>query len=188
MPEQVGLISSFYLPVHGHYNNQQGGKLSGMGAISAGSLNLSYNGLYYIGSGDQASNNFNFFNKNFGAGTKTNASSYTTLWTFTARANIYFTIEIIATTDPSYAGKICVRDGTTIISPEYDVTDSGIDQKFTWSNYYQIGKTYNIAAKCDGTHYIYLNQINFLGFYNNTYGANFLYQYAISPPAPALTT
>ncbi len=188
MPEQVGLISSFYLPKHSHINDQQGGKLFGVNSIVAGSLNLSYNGIHYIGIENEASNNFNFFSKNFGTGTKTNSSTYTQLWSFTARANVFFTIEIIAYTEPSYTGKICVRDGTTIISPEYDVTDSGIDQKFTKSTYYEIGKTYNIAAKCDGTHYIYLSQINFLGYQNSTYGAIYLYQYSVSPPAPALTT
>jgi len=187
MPEQVGLISSFYLPKHSHANNQQGGQL-GAAAILDNSINLSMRGAYMIGFNDEAYNTFLFFNKNFGTGTKTNASSYTTLWSFTARANIFFTIEIFAYTEPSYTGKICVRDGTTIISPEYDVTDSGIDQKFTWSSYYQIGKTYNIAAKCDGTHYLYLSQINFFGYYSATSGGQFIYQYCVSPPAPALTT
>jgi hypothetical protein len=189
MPEQIGLKSSFYMPKHTHADNNNGGILIGWAALANNSVNLGTSGNYYIGYPSESFNLFNFFYKTF-SGVKTSNQTYTSLWTFTARANIYFTIEFNAIMDPGVdTGNACIRDGTTIISPEYSFNQDGIIQKFTWTNYYEIGKTYNIALKSNTAGvYANLNNVKFYGYYNTTNGANYLYQYCVSPPAPALTS
>ena len=190
MPEQIGLKSAFYMPKHTHADDNNGGRLDGETAINPNSINLAIRGRYVIGSDGEIYNNFKFFEKTF-SGLKTNNQNYTTLWSFTARANIYFTIEFNVASDlydvaPCHA---CIRDGTTIISPEYAFTYSGLIQKFTKTTYYVMGKTYNIALKTDDPDdYANLLSVKFYGFYTDTWGANYLYQYCVSPPAPALTS
>jgi len=189
MPEQIGLKSSFYMPKHTHADDNNGGKLYGEAAILNNSLNLGRAAAYIIGSSVESNNKFKFFEKTF-SGVKTAAQNYTTLWSFTARANIYFTIEFNVASDdilvPSYA---CIRDGTTIISPEYAFTYSGLIQKFTKAPSYEINKTYNIALKTDDpTVNAELISVKFYGCYSALEGGVYLYQYCVSPPAPALTS
>jgi len=189
MPEQIGLKSSFYMPKHTHGDDNNGGKLYGDLAISNNSINLGRTASYIIGSAIESYNIFKFFEKTF-SGVKTNNYNYTTLWSFTARANISFTIEFSVVSDdlvfPSYA---CIRDGTTIISPEYEFTDSGLIQKFTKTTNYEMGKTYNIALKSDDPSVnAYLISVKFYGYNDATKGGTYLYQYCVSPPAPALTS
>ncbi|HPD44740.1 MAG TPA: hypothetical protein PK131_00985, partial [Candidatus Woesebacteria bacterium] len=146
MPEQIGLKSSFYMPKHTHADNNNGGTLFGNDAVKANSINLGLIAKDTIGYGDEGNNNFKFFEKTF-SGVKTSNTTYTSLWTFTARANIYFTIEFNVVSDNiAYA---CIRDGTTIISPEYTFDAGGLIQKFTKTTYYEMGKTYNIALKSE---------------------------------------
>jgi len=189
MPEQIGLKSSFYMPKHTHADDNNGGRLYGFSAIMDNSINLATQGRFFIGNNSEVSNTFKFFEKTF-TEVKTANQIYTTLWTFTARANIYFTIEFNVASDdlviPSHA---CIRDGTTIISPEYTFNQSGLIQKFTKTSYYEMGKTYNIALKSeDPAVYASLLSVKFYGYYSTTYGANYLYQYCVSPPAPNLTS
>ena len=186
MPEQIGLKSSFYMPKHTHADDNNGGTLYGDTAIKPNSINLGSIGRYVIGSDGETYNNFKFFEKTF-SGLKTNNHNYTTLWSFTARANIFFTIEFAVVSDN--IAHACIRDGTTIISPEYTFDADGLIQKFTKKTYYEMGKTYNIALKSeDPADDAYLINVKFYGYYSNTNGANYLYQYCVSPPAPALTS
>lgn len=186
MPEQIGLKSSFYIPKHTHADDNNGGRLSGGTALQFNSINLGALSQHIIGSTVEANNNFKFFEKTF-SGVKTSNTNYTSLWTFTARANICFTIEFNVVSDNlAYA---CIRDGATIISPEYTFDAGGLIQKFTKTTYYEMGKTYNIALKSDDpADYAHLLSVNFYGFYDSTYGGIYLYQYCVSPPAPALTS
>ncbi|HRS22685.1 MAG TPA: hypothetical protein P5562_00820 [Candidatus Woesebacteria bacterium] len=189
MPEQIGLKSSFYIPKHTHADDNNGGKLNAEAAIHSNTINLGILSQHIIGTNIEANNTFKFFEKTF-SGVKTSNTNYTSLWTFTARANIYFTIEFNVASDtmidPGYA---CIRDGTTIISPEYTFNYSGLIQKFTKTTYYEMGKTYNIALKSDDpADYAYLLSVKFYGFSHPTYGGIYLYQYCVSPPAPALTS
>jgi len=189
MPEQIGLKSSFYMPKHTHADDNNGGKLYGDACILDNSINLGVLSKHTIGYNNEVYNNFKFFEKTF-SGVKTSNTNYTSLWTFTARANIYFTIEFNVASDtmidPGYA---CIRDGTTIISPEYTFNYSGLIQKFTKTTYYEIGKTYNIALKSeDPAFYAHLLSVKFYGYYTSTCGGIYLYQYCVSPPAPALTS
>lgn len=189
MPEQIGLKSSFYMPKHTHADDNNGGKLFGEVGIHSNTINLGTLSQHAIGHSNEAQNNFKFFEKTF-SGVKTANQNYTTLWSFTARANIWFTIEFNAIMAPGFdTGKACIRDGTTIISPEYDFDESGLIQKFTKGTYYEIGKTYNIALKSN-TAGVYANLlfVKFYGFYSSTYGGIYLYQYCVSPPAPNLTS
>jgi len=188
MPEQIGLKSSFYMPKHTHADDNNGGKLDGNTAIASNSINLGLFGQSIIGSVNESYNLFKFFEKTF-SGLKTNNQNYTTLWSFTARANIFFTIEFNVASDLVAPCHACIRDGTTIISPEYAFTYSGLIQKFTWTNYYEMGKTYNIALKTDDPDaYASLLSVKFYGYHTSTYGGIYLYQYCVSPPAPALTS
>ncbi len=189
MPEQIGLKSSFYMPKHTHADDNNGGKLIGESCIQTNSINLGSKSQHVIGYNIEENNNFKFFEKTF-SGVKTSNTTYTSLWTFTARANIYFTIEFNAIMDPGVdTGNACIRDGTTILSPEYTFNQDGIIQKFTKTIYYDIGKTYNLALKTN-TAGVYANllSVKFYGYYSSTYGGIYLYQYCVSPPAPALTS
>jgi len=189
MPEQIGLKSSFYMPIHTHGDDNNGGKLSGGVALFGNSINLAVIGTHTIGNSIESYNTFKFFEKTF-SGVKTSNTSYTSLWTFTARANIFFTIEFNVIMDPGAdTGAAAIREATVIFSPEYSFNQDGLIQKFTWSSYYQIGHTYNIALKSN-TAGVYANllSVKFYGYYHTQYGANYLYQYCVSPPAPALTT
>ena len=186
MPEQIGLKSSFYMPKHTHADDNSGGKLYGTAGIQTNSINLGALSQHTIGYNVEGNNNFKFFEKTF-SGVKTNNQNYTTLWSFTARANIYFTIEFNVVSDN--IAQACIRDGTTIISPEYTFDAGGLIQKFTWTNYYEMGKTYNIALKSeDPADDAYLISVKFYGYHTSTYGGIYLYQYCVSPPAPALTS
>ncbi len=186
MPEQIGLKSSFYIPKHTHADDNNGGKLWGDAAIHTNSIDLGSRAQHSIGDNNEGCNNFKFFEKTF-SGVKTSKTTYTSLWTFTARANIYFTIEFNVLSDN--IGHACIRDGTTIISPEYTFDAGGLIQKFTKTTYYEMGKTYNIALKSDDpSDYASLLSVKFYGYYSSTYGGIYLYQYCVSPPAPALTS
>jgi len=189
MPEQIGLKSSFYMPKHTHANDNNGGKLFGGSAVLPNSINLGVLSLHSIGYDEEAENKFKFFEKTF-SGVKTSNTTYTSLWTFTARANIYFTIEFNVASDTMIdPGHACIRDGTTIISPEYTFNYSGLIQKFTKTTYYEMGKTYNIALKSeDPAFYAHLLSVKFYGHYDTICGGIYLYQYCVSPPAPALTS
>lgn len=189
MPEQIGLKSSFYMPIHTHNDNNNGGMLYSDTCLANNSINLGRQGLHRLGHNEEIYNNFKFFEKTF-SGVKTSNQNYTSLFQFTARANIWFTIEFNAIMDPGVdTGNACIREGTTILSPEYTFNQDGLIQKFTYTNTYLIGKTYNLALKSN-TAGVYANllSVNFYGFNNNTSGGIYLYQYSVSPPAPALTS